>query len=273
MFQRSLQRLLFTVIPATSTPNPDCRQFRCDRGSSDILPDDKPCDVPYKGQAGAHPLAAVIFDQYEQEVKALFIARRYITITKWSDVEWDPRLERSIGGLVGNYLFQNEPIAALQSGNADTDDDTKILDGDSEVLQCVKELLRTQTRPMVQRDGGDIRLKQFNEATGVVSLIMLGACKSCPSSENTLKHGIERMLKHFIPEVTEVVEVEKAQARKAGGGGPQSAEDRQNQVDKEEAEAMWARENDRVDRMQREKRRRGGGPGRMSLEELFEPEA
>jgi Fe-S cluster biogenesis protein NfuA len=60
---------------------------------------------------------------------------------------------------------------------------------------------------MVQRDGGDVKLLNFNEVTGVLSIAMLGACRTCPSSGVTLKDGIERMMRHFLPEVKEVVEV------------------------------------------------------------------
>ena len=91
------------------------------------------------------------------------------------------------------------------------EDDLELREGDSEVLQCIKELLREQVRPMVQRDGGDVKLLSFNEKTGVVSLAMLGACRTCPSSQNTLKDGIERVMKHFLPEVSEVIEAKDHQ--------------------------------------------------------------
>ena len=57
-------------------------------------------------------------------------------------------------------------------------------------------------RPAVAQDGGDIIYKGFED--GIVYLLMQGACAGCPSSTATLKHGIENMLKHYIPEVTEV---------------------------------------------------------------------
>ena len=51
-------------------------------------------------------------------------------------------------------------------------------------------------------DGGDITFCSFED--GVVTLQMKGACAGCPSSTATLKMGIENMLRHYIPEVTEV---------------------------------------------------------------------
>ncbi len=73
---------------------------------------------------------------------------------------------------------------------------------DAEVVSQIKELLETRVRPVVAQDGGDIVFHGFQK--GVVRLHMRGACGSCPSSTITLKNGIENMLRHYIPEVTEV---------------------------------------------------------------------
>ena len=66
----------------------------------------------------------------------------------------------------------------------------------------IKELLDSRVRPAVAQDGGDITFHGFDR--GVVYLHMQGACAGCPSSTLTLKMGIENLLRHYIPEVTEV---------------------------------------------------------------------
>ncbi len=71
----------------------------------------------------------------------------------------------------------------------------------------VKEIIE-QIRPMLQADGGDIELVSVDEATGVVSVRLQGACKGCPGAQMTLKMGVERHLKEKVPEVTEVVAVD-----------------------------------------------------------------
>jgi Fe-S cluster biogenesis protein NfuA len=73
---------------------------------------------------------------------------------------------------------------------------------DTETIKQIKDLLETRVRPAVAMDGGDITFCSFEE--GVVTLQMKGACAGCPSSTATLKMGIENMLRHYIPEVTEV---------------------------------------------------------------------
>ena len=75
-------------------------------------------------------------------------------------------------------------------------------EADSEIVGTIKELLETRVRPAVAQDGGDITFRGFRE--GIVYLHMKGACAGCPSSTATLKHGIQNLLRHFIPEVQEV---------------------------------------------------------------------
>ena len=62
-------------------------------------------------------------------------------------------------------------------------------------------------RPAIQADNGDIYLRAVDEATGIVSVELIGACVSCPASTVTLKAGIERILKDRVEGVTEVINV------------------------------------------------------------------
>jgi Fe-S cluster biogenesis protein NfuA len=62
-------------------------------------------------------------------------------------------------------------------------------------------------RPALQADGGDIILRDVDEGTGVVSVTLIGACSSCPASTQTLKAGIERIMRDRVEGVTEVVAV------------------------------------------------------------------
>lgn len=84
-------------------------------------------------------------------------------------------------------------------------DDTAIDPNDSEVVQLIKEILSTRVRPTVQEDGGDIKFERFDEVEGKVYLMMMGSCSGCPSSAQTLKGGIEKMLRHYVAEVKSVV--------------------------------------------------------------------
>lgn len=62
-------------------------------------------------------------------------------------------------------------------------------------------------RPAVQSDGGDVEMVDVSDQ-GVVTIRLHGACVGCPSSQMTLKVGIEKNLKDYIPEVTQVVAID-----------------------------------------------------------------
>ena len=70
------------------------------------------------------------------------------------------------------------------------------------VGRSIKELIESRVRPAVAGDGGDITFRGYKD--GVVYLAMKGSCSGCPSSTATLRHGIQNLLRHFIPDVTEV---------------------------------------------------------------------
>ena len=62
-------------------------------------------------------------------------------------------------------------------------------------------------RPALQADGGDIVLKEVDEDAGKVPVELVGACGTCPISTQTMKAGIERILRDRVEGVTEVVAV------------------------------------------------------------------
>jgi Fe-S cluster biogenesis protein NfuA len=72
----------------------------------------------------------------------------------------------------------------------------------AQVEECIEVI-----RPALQADGGDIELRDVNEATGVIQVSLVGACGTCPASTQTLKAGIERIMRDRVDGVTEVVAV------------------------------------------------------------------
>ena len=97
----------------------------------------------------------------------------------------------------GDPVMVSGAVIAPKSSDAEFFDE-----GDTEIVLTIKELLETRVRPAVAQDGGDITFKGFKD--GTVFLNMKGSCAGCPSSTATLKHGIQNLLKHFVPEVREV---------------------------------------------------------------------
>jgi Fe-S cluster biogenesis protein NfuA len=81
-----------------------------------------------------------------------------------------------------------------------------VLEDDMTMRQQVEETIEV-IRPALQADGGDIILREVDESTGIVTVTLTGACTTCPASDQTLKAGIERIMRDRIDGVTEVLQV------------------------------------------------------------------
>jgi len=98
------------------------------------------------------------------------------------------------------HYLSGEPILKAEAVIAEGEEFFD--EADEDTVETIKDLLETRVRPAVAGDGGDITFKGYRD--GVVYLTMKGACSGCPSSTATLKHGIQNLLRHFVPEVVEV---------------------------------------------------------------------
>jgi Fe-S cluster biogenesis protein NfuA len=148
-------------------------------------------------EAERSPLAKALMEL--PGVTGVFLAPDFISVTK-SDAEWR-HLRPAVLGVVTEFFLSGAPAL---SGPAAAADEEFFPAEDAETVETIKELIDTRVRPAVAGDGGDITFKGFRD--GVVYLGMKGACSGCPSSTATLKHGIENLLKHFLPEAVKAVE-------------------------------------------------------------------
>ncbi len=146
--------------------------------------------------ARASPLAERLFSL--PQVGGVFFGADFITVTKQDEGDWY-QLKPAILAVIMEHFTAGRPVfaAGLEAVSAEAGDEE-----DDEIVSQIKELLETRVRPAVAQDGGDIVFHDFED--GVVYLHMQGSCSGCPSSTATLKAGIENMLRHYIPEVTEV---------------------------------------------------------------------
>jgi Fe-S cluster biogenesis protein NfuA len=129
----------------------------------------------------------------------VFFGSDFITVTK-NDGEWQQLKPMILGAIMEHYM-SGAPL--LNAGSTQKSDGDEFFDAaDAETVATIKELIETRVRPAVANDGGDITFRGFKD--GVVFLNMKGACSGCPSSTATLRHGIQNLLRHFIPDVTEV---------------------------------------------------------------------
>ncbi len=156
-------------------------------------------------QAEASPLAAAIFDT--GEVTNVFFGADFVSVSVAPGADWSALKPQVVAILPDPFatqapLFAGGDAGAIAVPAEDQDDAIGDDPADADIVEQTKELIETRVRPAVAGDGGDILYRGFRD--GVVYLTMHGACSGCPSSTATLKHGIEGLLKHYVPEVTEV---------------------------------------------------------------------
>ncbi|OJF90605.1 NifU family protein [Pararhizobium antarcticum] len=184
-------------IQTEATPNPATLKFLpgkvvMENGTAEFLNEEEAAD--------GSPLAARIFAI--PGVIGVFFGYDFVTVTKEAQ-EWQ-HLKPAILGSIMEHFMSGQPIMAVAGASDDADDveGEFFAPGDESIVATIKELLETRVRPAVAQDGGDITFKGFRD--GTVFLNMKGACSGCPSSTATLKHGVQNLLHHFIPEVQAV---------------------------------------------------------------------
>jgi len=179
-------------IQTEATPNPATLKFLPGRPVLET----GTLDLRSPEDAAKSPLAERLFGI--KGVDGVFYGSDFITVSK-ADGEW-PQLKPAILGAIMEHFMSGAPL--LKEGEGGEADDEFFEEADAEVVTTIKDLLETRVRPAVANDGGDITFKGFKE--GIVYLHMKGACSGCPSSTATLRHGIQNLLKHYVPEVVEV---------------------------------------------------------------------
>ncbi|MEO1700655.1 MAG: NifU family protein [Pseudomonadota bacterium] len=184
-------------IQTETTPNPATLKFLpgrvvMDMGTADFRDQDE--------ADGKSLLATRLFDV--DGVEGVFFGYDFITVTKDDSFDWSHMKPAILAGLMEHFTA-NLPVMDSADGGATNEEGEEFFDSnDQNIVTTIKELIETRVRPAVAQDGGDITFRGYKD--GVVFLRMKGACAGCPSSTATLKHGIQNLLRHFIPEVQQV---------------------------------------------------------------------
>ncbi len=189
-----------TYIYTELSPNPNSMKFVL---NFELVPDGLSFDYPSHEAAleegRASPLAGDLF-QFPH-VQRVFIASNFVTITKddasaWEEVLYDTKQFLKI------YFEENQPVFEPKTIERNT---LVVEANDTETVQKIKAALDQYVRPAVESDGGAINFHSFDDASGVVKVLLQGSCSGCPSSTLTLKAGIENLLTRMVPGVKTVV--------------------------------------------------------------------
>lgn len=186
------------LIETETTPNPATLKFLPGRRVMDA----GTRDFANHEEAEASPLAEALFAL--GDVEGVFFGSDFISVTAAPGAGW-PDLKPQVLSVLLDHFTAEMPLFRPGSAaeiNVPAEEEFADDPADADIVAQIRELIDTRVRPAVANDGGDIVYRGFDK--GTVYLRMHGACAGCPSSTATLKHGIESLLKHYVPEVTEV---------------------------------------------------------------------
>ena len=184
-------------IQTEATPNPATLKFIPGR----IVLDTGTMEFASREAAARSPLATRLFEV--PGVTGVFYGADFVTVTK-ADGDWQ-HLKPAILGAIMEHYMSGAPLLADGSAGSDEaldEQDEFFNESDADTVAQIKDLIETRVRPAVANDGGDITFRGFKD--GIVYLNMKGSCAGCPSSTATLQHGIQNLLRHFVPDVVEV---------------------------------------------------------------------
>lgn len=184
------------LIETEPTPNPATLKFLPGRPVMDA----GTRDFAEPEEAEASPLASALFSL--GDVEGVFFGSDFVSVTAAPGSDWRDLKPQVLGVLLDHFSSGAPLFSGGSASGILVDPDYNDDPADADIVVQIRDLIDTRVRPAVARDGGDIVYRGFDK--GVVYLAMQGACSGCPSSTATLKQGIESLLKHYVPEVTEV---------------------------------------------------------------------
>lgn len=178
-------------VQTLNTPNPNSLKF---------LPGEKvslsgPVEFTEKSETSNELIRNILS---VNGVTGIFLSDDFLSVNKNSEKDWED-IKHIIISFINEYYSNGKKFVYESSSENDK------LENLDEIEKKIIKILETKIRPAVARDGGDIKFKEYKD--GKVTVEMQGSCSGCPSSTMTLKQGVENLLKHYIPEVTEVIPV------------------------------------------------------------------
>ena len=178
-------------VQTLDTPNPNALKF---------LPGEKvslsgPIEFTNKTQSANELIRNILSIN---GVQGIFLSEDFLSVNKHSDKNWDD-IKHIIISFINDYYSEGNKFVYEDSSDKSKDENL------DDIEKKIIKILETKIRPAVARDGGDIKFKEYKD--GKVIVEMQGSCSGCPSSTMTLKKGVESLLKHYIPEIQEVIPI------------------------------------------------------------------
>ena len=183
-------------IQTETTPNPNSLKFLLEQ---DIL-ESGSMEFSQISDCKESNLAKLLLEI--DGIEKVFFGKNFISINK-SKYVWD-QLKAPILKIIADHLSSGQK--AVNSISSEEGLKTIIFqEDDYEIVKKISSILQSKVRPAISQDGGDVQFKEYKE--GVVHLQLKGSCVGCPSATQTLKNGIENLLKNRVPEVNMVEQI------------------------------------------------------------------
>ena len=179
------------LIETQTTPNPAVLKFL---PGQPVMEGGKRAQFDSPQDAQNSPLAARLFEI--EGVCGVFFGEDFISVTKGA-FDW-PQIKPDILGAIMDHFTSGAPLLSETQNPETPHPQTPLSDNAREI----NAILESHVRPALARDGGDAVFVRYEN--GIVWLQLQGACAGCPSSEATLRQGIENLLRHYVPDVKEV---------------------------------------------------------------------
>ena len=178
-------------VQTQNTPNPNSLKFLPGKKVSM----DGPYEILDKNETNNELIRNILSIN---GVTGIFLSEDFLSVNKKEELNWDD-LKHIIISFINDFYLSGKESVINKKNELDKDSNFK------EIEKKIISVLETKVRPAVARDGGDIKFKEFKN--GVVTVQLQGSCSGCPSSIVTLKQGVQNLLRHYIPEVKEVISV------------------------------------------------------------------
>ena len=178
-------------VQTQKTPNPNSLKFLPGKKVSE----DGPYEILNKDETNNNLIRNILSIN---GVTGIFLGEDFLSINKEEEADWE-NIKHIVISHINEYYSEGNKFVISKENNDSNNDNY------NEIEKKIINILDTKVRPAVARDGGDIKFKEYKD--GKVKVELQGSCSGCPSSTMTLKQGVENLLKHYIPEITEVIPV------------------------------------------------------------------
>ena len=173
------------------TPNPNSLKFLPGKKVSN----DIPIEIVDKNESNNELIRNILSIN---GVTGIFLSKDFLSVNKEEKIEWED-LKHIIISFINEYYAEGREYIVNNDQENNSENDLK------EIEKKIVKILETKVRPAVEKDGGDIKFKNYEN--GIVTVQLQGSCSGCPSSKMTLKQGVQNLLCHYIPEIKEVIAV------------------------------------------------------------------